>query len=204
MSAQLPLRCRCGLVRGTATDVSPRTGTRLFCYCDDCQAYARFLARQDVLDAHGGTEIFHLTPSQIAITEGEEHLRCLRLSPKGMLRWFAGCCNTPIGNTISARLPFVGLVDCFIDHAADGRSRDEALGPPVRIHGRFARGGGGPDGTHPSASMGLLARSVGHLVRAWLAGKGRPSPFFDDTTGVPCVAPRVLTPTEREGLRPAA
>jgi hypothetical protein len=202
MTTQLPLRCRCGLVKGTATDVSPDTGTRLLCYCDDCQAYARFLERQDVLDAYGGTEVFHLTPSQVAITQGREHLRCMRLSPKGMLRWFAGCCNTPIGNTIAARLPFVGLVDCFIDHAADGRSREEVLGPPTRIHGRFAKGGG-PEGTHRSASLALLARSAGHLARAWLSGKGRPSPFFDEKTGAPCVAPRVLTPAEREGLRPA-
>jgi hypothetical protein len=198
--AQLPLRCRCGLVRGTVASVSPDTGSRLFCYCDDCQAYARFLARQDVLDAYGGTEVFHLTPSQITIAQGREHLRCMRLSPKGMFRWFAGCCNTPIGNTISAGLPFVGLFDCFIDHAADGRSRDEALGRPVRIHGRFARDGG-PEGTHRSASLGFLARSVGHLARAWLAGKGRPSPFFDETTGAPRIAPRVLTSGEREGLR---
>jgi len=72
----------------------------------------------------------------------------------------------------------------------------------MRIHGRFAKGGG-PEGTHHSASLGLIARSVGHLLRAWLAGKGRPSPFFDDETGAPRVAPRVLTAAEREGLRPA-
>ena len=54
----LPLRCKCGHVRGVAVDVSPSTGFRFVCYCGDCQAFARFLRRTDVLDAAGGTDIF--------------------------------------------------------------------------------------------------------------------------------------------------
>jgi hypothetical protein len=58
MPVSLPLRCRCGRVRGIAGDVSPSSGFRFVCYCGDCQAFAHFLDRADVLDAAGGTDIF--------------------------------------------------------------------------------------------------------------------------------------------------
>jgi hypothetical protein len=45
----VPLRCRCGRVRGVASDVSRSTGFRFICYCKDCQAFAHFLGRADVL-----------------------------------------------------------------------------------------------------------------------------------------------------------
>src|SRR5262249_49832287 len=58
----LPLRCRCGRVRGVASDVSSSSGFRFVCYCEDCQAFARFLERPDVLDPAGGTDIFQSFP----------------------------------------------------------------------------------------------------------------------------------------------
>jgi hypothetical protein len=82
----LPLRCRCGHVRGVARRVSPSTGLCFVCYCEDCQAFARFLDRADVLDAAGGTEIFHMPPSRVMLTQGVDALRCLRRSDK-VLRW---------------------------------------------------------------------------------------------------------------------
>jgi hypothetical protein len=38
MSLDLPLRCRCGRMRGVANNVSPSSGFRFVCYCKDCQA----------------------------------------------------------------------------------------------------------------------------------------------------------------------
>jgi Family of unknown function (DUF6151) len=52
------LGCRCGRERGVASHVSPSTGLRFVCYCNDCHAFARFLDRRDVLNAAGGTDIF--------------------------------------------------------------------------------------------------------------------------------------------------
>lgn len=201
----LPLRCRCGHVRGAAVGLSPERGNHLVCYCDDCQAYARFLEREDVLDAHGGTEIFQMTPAQLRITDGAEQIRCLRLSEKGLMRWFAGCCRTPIANTLaSARVPFVGLVLCFVDEAAGDRDRTRALGPRIAgVQGRFARDGL-PTGAHPSAPLGLVLRSVRLLVRAWLRRQHRPSPFFEPVGSSPIVAPQVLTPAQRAELHPSA
>ena len=43
--SEVPLRCRCGALRGVASEVAPTTGLRLVCYCKDCQAFARYLDR---------------------------------------------------------------------------------------------------------------------------------------------------------------
>jgi hypothetical protein len=37
MSISAELRCRCGEVRGSVTNPSPRTVNRVVCYCDDYQ-----------------------------------------------------------------------------------------------------------------------------------------------------------------------
>src|SRR5262245_33105196 len=94
----LPLRCRCGATRGVASHVSPSTGFRFVCYCEDCQAFARFLGRTDVLDAAGGTDIFQMPPAHVKLTAGTDAMRCLSLSNK-VLRWYSDCCHTPIANT---------------------------------------------------------------------------------------------------------
>src|SRR5215831_20849654 len=94
----LPLRCQCGRMRGVASDVSPSTGFRVVCYCKDCQAFAHFLDRADVLDPAGGTDIFQMPPGRLKLTAGTDAMRCLRLSNK-VLRWYSDCCRTPIANT---------------------------------------------------------------------------------------------------------
>src|ERR1700737_3634692 len=126
----IPLRCRCGHVRGVA-DVSPSTGFRFVCYCKDCQAFAYFLERADMLDSAGGTDIFQMPPARMKLTEGTDAMRCLRLSDK-VLRWYTDCCWTPIANTAAdPRFPLAAVIHSFMDHEAYGRSRDEVLGPPL-------------------------------------------------------------------------
>ena len=39
MNRTIPLRCRCGEVRGVALDMAPDTCTHIVCYCDDCRAF---------------------------------------------------------------------------------------------------------------------------------------------------------------------
>ena len=46
-------------MRGVASNISPSSGFR-FVRCKDCQAFARFLDRADVLDPAGGTDIFQM------------------------------------------------------------------------------------------------------------------------------------------------
>jgi hypothetical protein len=75
----LLLRCRCGRMGGVASDVSPSTGFRFIGYCKDCQAFARFLERADVVDPAGGTDIFQMPPGRVKITAGTHAVRCPRL-----------------------------------------------------------------------------------------------------------------------------
>ena len=122
-------------MRGVASEVSPSAGFRVFCYCKDCQAFARFLARADVLDAAGGTDIFQMPPGRVKLTAGADALRCLRLSHKGVFRWYADCCRTPIANSAGQGFPVMGMIHSFMDRdffdrVANGRSRGEVLGPP--------------------------------------------------------------------------
>jgi hypothetical protein len=196
----IPLRCRCGHVRGVAIDVSPSTGFRFVCYCKDCQAFAHFLERADVLDPAGGTDIFQMPPARMKLTEGTDAIRCLRLSDK-VLRWYTDCCRNPIANTAAdPRFPLAAVIHCFMDHEADGRARDEVLGPPLcRIYERSAIGPLPPNAP-PPPSLGVFARRASKLLVWWVRGLARPTPFFDDRTKAPRSVPRVLTRSERAVL----
>jgi hypothetical protein len=183
-------------MRGVVSEVSPSAGFRIVCYCKDCQAFARFLNRPDVLDASGGTDIFQMPPRRVTLTAGADALRCLRLSDPGVFRWYAACCRTPIANTAGPGFPVVGVVHAFMDHAADGRSRDEILGPPIgRLHGLSAKTPL-PLTAPPPMSFAISLRRAVKALAWWARGHGRPNPFFDDRTD----APRVLMPSERAAL----
>ncbi len=183
--------------------MSDRRGNRLVCYCDDCQAFAHFLGCADrVLDAHGGTEIFQTSPARLQFTAGVSDLACMRLSPGGLLRWYAGCCRTPIGNTLATRqVPFVGLIHSCIHAEPTGRSRDEVLGPVrARVFTRFATGGRERSGGRAGGSVRVILRFARLLLAARLRGDHARSPFFDASSGEPTATPRVLSPEERRAL----
>jgi hypothetical protein len=195
-SKNILLRCRCGQVRGVANEVAPKSGFRFVCYCEDCQAFARFLERPDVLDAAGGTDIFHMPAGRVKLTAGTNAVRCLHFSSM-VFRWYTDCCRTPIGNTAGPRFPVVGLTHSFMDHDADGRTRDEVLGAPLcRIFERSAVGPLPPDAP-PPRSLRLVTFRIPTLFGWWLRGLGRPNPFFDDYTNAPLSVPHVFTPSER-------
>jgi hypothetical protein len=189
-----PLSCRCGALQGRlALKVA---AIRVVCYCKDCQAFARFLEREDdVLDAHGGSEIVQTTPDGVAFTQGQAHLKVMKLSDKGMLRWYAACCRTPVGNTMNSRnLPFVGLLHSCLDTAP----LEPSFGP-VRARFNAASASGEPrpvDQNVPGSVLQVAAR----LVLARMSGRHRRTPFFTDA-GLPVVAPKVVTAQERERLR---
>ncbi len=140
------------------------------------------------------------TCRRVKLTAGTDAMRCLRLSDK-VLRWYTECCRTPIANTPAGPgFPVIGMVHCFMDHGADGRSRDEVLGPPLcRIFERSAVGPLPANAPGPP-SVGLFARRASKMLGWWVRGLGQPTPFFDDRTKAPCAAPRVLTPSERAAL----
>jgi hypothetical protein len=193
-SSDVSIQCRCGHVRGMARAVSPHTVNHSICYCHDCRAFSHWLEREDLLDPHGGAPLVQLARSRLEITAGFDQVRCMRLSPKGMFRWFAACCRTPLGNTV-ASIPFVGVARSVLQIGdADPVTR---FGPVLYAQAGEAVGGA-PPGTRLSL-RGLL--HVGRLIAAWfLRGRGHPTPFFDRANR-PRVAPQVLTPEERQRLR---
>ena len=205
MPTEIPLRCTCGALEGAALDVYPRAGCRVVCYCKDCQAYARFLARPGITNDRGGTDVFQMAPAKVRITSGLGALSCVRLSDKGMYRWYCGSCRTPLGNTLGPRIPFIGLVHTFMDHGRDGRARDEVLGAPLAHVQTKSAIGPSPSAGPRSSMPRVIGRTVRLLGKWWLTGAGAPSPFFDDETHTPRVKPRILRPEERQALgHPAA
>jgi len=202
MSTDVSLACECGKLRGTAFDVSPSAGTRVLCYCDDCQAFAHFLGRSGVLDERGGTDLFQMAPSKVRFTSGTETLGCVRLSEKGMHRWYCTECKTPLGNTAGAGLPFVGMIHSFMRHEPGERSRDEVLGRPLaHVNTKFATPGE-PIPSPPLGTLRAVARTLRLLAGWWLTRSGSPSPFFDAATKAPRAVPRVLSTDERRALAP--
>ena len=198
MPTDIPLRCACGTLRGTALAVSPSAGNRVTCYCNDCQAFANFLGRPDIKDDQGGTDIYQMAPARVRITAGIEALACVRLSDKGVHRWYCRECKTPIGNTGGPRVPFIGVIHTFMDHTAPHHRRDDVLGESI-LHGhkRHATGRIPP---HPNdlSIPRFLARSV-RLMLTWLLTGVARSPFFDHK-GAPRTTPQVLTPEQRSAL----
>ena len=194
----LALACRCGTVRAIAHGVTPDIGNHCVCYCDDCQAFPKALGRPDVLDANGGTDIFQLSPARLEFTHGIERVECLRLTPKGLARWYAGCCNTPIGNTMATPgVPFVGLIRSFVREPAS-----DALGPVrARVFREFATGDKAAIPPDNQSRWAMLVRVVGLMIGWRLRGDHKRSPFFGPLTRTPLKAPRVLSEAERSALR---
>jgi hypothetical protein len=137
-------------------DASPRTVNRVICYCDDCQAFAHQLGRADLLDVHGGSDIVQVAPASLKFVQGQGRIAGLRLTPNGLFRWYSRCCNTPLGNTLSPAIPFVGIIAQVFDQGA--QHPDGLFGKPIgAIMGRYAIG---------DASSGSAGIKLSLLVRA--------------------------------------
>jgi hypothetical protein len=192
-----PLRCSCGALTGSIANVQSANHAR--CYCEDCQAFARFLGREaDLLDARGGCEYIQTLPKDVTFDQGLEHLSCMRLTESGLLRWYAACCNTPIGNTpATSKLPFVGLARACLEGSAT--SVDESFGP-VRFC-LFTSGARGYPQPKAFGRAGATFWLIRNRLRARSTGGFSQNPFFVIATDQPIAAPRTLSPAERERLR---
>jgi hypothetical protein len=185
-----PLRCRCGTLKGNVSRAEK--AIRGICYCKHCQAYARFLGRADVvLDELGGTDVVATLPKRVTFTEGVESLTCMSFSQNGLLRWYANCCNTAIGNTPrNFKVSYLGLVHTCLE----GKSLDDTFGP-ARMHVNTSSAKGRPERTPLTTSVAAL-RLLTAIARARIDRSYRRTPFFDGS-GTPVVRPRVLSSTER-------
>ena len=190
----LELRCRCGKVRGRVD--ARRAYARATCYCLDCQAYARHLGASGMTDAHGGTDIVAMNPEAVTFTEGEEHIAGLCLQEGGLLRWYAGCCRTPLGNTPrDGGMAYVGVVTaCLPDKAGV----EEAFGARDRI----VLNAGSAIGEVRSTPLAMAAGGFRIAAGITMAKLRRqvPSLFFD-ASGQPHRTAHPLGPQERESAR---
>jgi hypothetical protein len=114
-----------------------------------------------------------------------------------MIRWYASCCRTPIGNTLATTaMPFVGVIKAFID------APSTALGPlRGRSFAKSAKGGRVAVSKDGLPELVMIARVLAKVLRWRLRGDQRRSPLFDAATGQPRVAARVLETAEREDLK---
>jgi hypothetical protein len=190
------LQCNCGTLKGYVSH--PERVNRVICYCIDCRAFAHFVGRPgEILDSKGGTDVVQTIPAYVTFTEGQNVLACMRLSPKGLLRWYTSCCNTPIGNTLADfRFSFIGLIhSCLKD---PDRTLDESFGP-VRMWS-FTKGAKAPVRSHPLATITGIVRFMAMMLRARISGDYKRTPLFVPETGAPVASPRILNPTDREAL----
>ena len=193
---RMELRCRCGQVRGEV-DLA-RAHARAICYCRDCQAFARFLGQVDALDPEGGTGIVAMAPDGVRITAGDAQVACMSLSPRGLLRWYAACCRTPLANTSrDAKLYYTGLVAGCLD-AAPGQL-DAALGPADRLVANTSSGTSPVKAGRLRLLLGGL-RIFGPAILARIRGRRAGAPFFD-AQGRPVREPEVVSREQRSALQ---
>ena len=188
------LQCECGKLRGQVA--APEKCTRLVCYCKDCQAFAHYLGKPAILDDKGGSGIVVAHPRQLSFTQGRQYLACMALSEHGMLRWYASCCNTAIGNIARNRkMAFVGLSEaCLRDPST---SLERAFGPiRMRSVTKSAMGAVAPSGL---SAVVPIAGFAAALLGARITGSYRQTPFFN-ADGSPVSQPKVLSADERRQL----
>jgi len=186
----ITLKCQCGVLTGEVRNVNPNYGANVICHCASCQAFANHIgAGEMTLDAQGGTAIYQTNPAQISIQSGAENLRSLRLTPKGTLRWYAGCCNTPIGNTMNAKMPFVGLIQIIM-----GEGRETAIGPVVlHVQTQDALPGLPTELENEGFPKDMRKKAMRKIMWWKLTGKSRPNPFFNKD-GSPVSQPNIVNP----------
>lgn len=189
--AEIALSCECGQVTGVANNVTPDNGNHVVCCCCDCQAFAHYLNKQDTaLDEFGGTRLYQTSQSQMKITQGQEQIACLRLTPKGITRWYTSCCNTPIGNTLNAKMPFIGVVSSFVDNSTD---TSKALGPVrMAVQTQYAIKSPNYANQHPKFPLGITLRIISKILGWKIRGMGQPSVFYDKN-GKTVVKPLVVS-----------
>ena len=184
------MSCACRKLTGRITSDGARLGTHAECFCHNCRAAQLYFGQPD--PAPGPVEVFQIAPDEVTIDSGAEHLAAMSLSPKGMLRWYAKCCNVPLATTPrTARFPFAGFIAL--------RIADRARLGPISTRGFVPRSNGKQKHENLApAAIGLLRR----VIKSRLSGGWKNTPFFDPESFEPVVTPTVISKEERAALYP--
>jgi len=186
----MQISCDCGSFKAELLAFPKNTPGRLACYCRDCQSYLEKIDRADVLDDFGGSEIIPVYPAELKILQGKEHLKCYRLSEKGLYRWAAGCCNSPVLNT-KPDFPWLGIF-----HTAYKKSDPSALESlgeiKSRIFGKYAKGQP-PFVIADKLGFKALMTVMPFIIKGKLLKKATASEFFEDDGQTPIAEPEILS-----------
>ncbi len=192
------IQCQCGSFQAKLSHFPKQSPGRMVCYCDDCQSYLHFIKKQNLLDANGGTEIVPVYPSNFQITAGINHMRGVRLNEKGMYRWYASCCQTPIANT-RPDMPWVGMHAGMLPYKND-QERTQYLGKVKnRVLGKFGHGQLPPDTSYkfkPRDFLGLMP----FILKGIFLGKSKNHPFFKAPKFTPIADIYLLNTDERKNI----
>lgn len=197
----LRLQCQCGALYGQVSHTE--RALRGLCYCKDCRAYSHHLGQASVgHDALGGVEFVATQAQYVALTGGTQHLACMSLSPKGLLRWYAKCCNTPIANTMrSWKFPYAGLIHTCLK--ADPASYERAF-PRLQMRVNTGSAKEAPPGGMAFSTITALMGFMPRVLVSGVNGSYRQTPFFNAPAGTPKVEVAVLSKAERERAYAAA
>jgi len=185
----IQIACDCGAFQATLTGLPNNSPGRVACYCKDCQRYLTKLGRTDRLDDFGGTELVPVYPSEMNILKGEEHLKCNKLSSKGLHRWSVTCCNSPIANT-RRKFPWVGLIHSVFT-SVDENTLNNLGDVKGRIFGRDAKPGA-PFDIADKVGFKETLLVAPFILKGKLGKKHIPSPFYKNDYVTPIVKPTVL------------
>lgn len=187
----IEIRCSCGSMQIELAGATARSGTHAMCFCVDCQAFARALGKPEILDAQGGTCLYQSQPHRVVIKQGADQLAVLQLKKKGLYRWYAKCCDTPLCNTLGTpKMAFASFLTANMTQGADQigpilfcNKPDQALGPVDIKSGPMWK---------------FILRAMRAMFAERLSGRWKKTPFFDMATGRSVTRPRVLSEEERE------
>jgi hypothetical protein len=186
-----PIQCQCGALQGELSE--PHRAIRGVCYCKDCRAYSNHLGKLNVHDELGGADFVATQSRYVTFSRGIENLACISLSPKGSLRWYAKCCNTPIGATARDwKLPYIGLVHSCLE---PGPGAYERAFPDVKMRVNAGSAHAKPPSMGFDNAIALMTL-IPRILMGRVNASYRTTPFF--TEGVPVTDVKVLSLAERE------
>jgi len=230
MHCKLTVSCLCEKLVASVDIDQSKPATRLKCYCIDCRTYINHLKQADhYLDEQGGSDILQISPAQISITRGQEFLGNLKISPNGIFRWYATCCDSPICNTpINGKMPYVGLLNYNITKStgqtalSSTNSKNTNATRTVTINRQTSteqlneilgpiKFGVGAGSKHPLTAPWPISKGFGlrgtfstlkNIARWKRAGDDKKSIFINHESNLPAVEPTILSLEERNTAHP--
>lgn len=184
----LPFSCKCGEIRGTLHNATPRNGNHVRCYCSACRAAVIYTTGVDPKDS--GVELYQTTPDKLSFQQGRGNLDVFSFTPKKLLRYRASCCGVPMFTMLpTPKFALAGMMtDLLEDKTAIGPVAMEAFVP--QADGSFKH----------TSKLRLYGGTMWRALTARITGRWKQTPFFDIATGRPVKDVYVPTKQERAEL----